>query len=186
MSEGTETIHNFQKKITLLGDPEVGKTSLIRRFVYDAFDDHYLATFGAKITKKKLAFPKLYYPSLPYETELTMMIWDIAGQKVYESIHHAYYRGTEGCFVVCDITRMSTLVNIRKWVSGLRLVAGDVPVLLLVNKFDLEDSIAFCEEEIEEICADLQTPFLFTSAKTGHNVEKAFEALGRAIQGLDW
>lgn len=169
------------KKISLLGDPAVGKTSLIQRFVYDAFDDRYLSTIGAKITKNTQAFTLDKYPKLSQDTNLTFLIWDIAGQKAFKSVHQAYYRGSEGALIVCDITRRETLDNMLEWISELYKVVGNVPALLLINKYDLKDQVSFGEQEINSVASQVRIPYYFTSAKTGHNVEAAFKTLGEFI-----
>ena len=176
-------VKHLQKKIALLGDPQVGKTSLIQRFVYGIFDDKYLATFGAKITKKSLLFGQHRYPDIP-NTQLTMLIWDIAGQKAFKSVHQAYYRGAEGALLVCDITRKETLDNICEWVQELYDAVGNVPAILLINKCDLEDMYTFGEKEVEEVVSGFSLPFYITSAKTGHNVENAFQTLAEFILGI--
>jgi len=179
--EMTMTVRTLKKKITLLGDPQVGKTSLIHRYVYDVFNEKYLSTFGAKITKKDMLFAREEYPSLLYDTRLTLLTWDIAGQKAFENIHKTYYRGAEGALVVCDITRQETLDNIREWIGDLYSVVGRVPTILLINKCDLKDQYSFGKKRVREVLAGLEVPCFTTSAKTGHNVEKAFTTVARLI-----
>lgn len=175
------TMRTVKKKITLLGDVQVGKTSLIHRYVYDVFDERYLSTFGAKITKKSLFFLKEEYPALPDDTRLILLIWDIAGQKAFKDIHQAYYRGAEGTLLVCDVTRRETLDNIKEWITELYEVAGKVPAILLINKCDLKDQYSFGEDEIKKSLSDIEIPYCVTSAKTGHNVEKTFKTIAELI-----
>jgi len=172
------------KKISLLGDPAVGKTCLIQRFVYDAFDDRYLSTIGAKITKKTQTFMPNHYPTLSQDTSLTLLIWDIAGQKAFQSVHHAYYRGSEGALIVCDITKRETLDNTLDWIAQLYKGAGNIPLLILVNKYDLKDQISFGEQVINSVASQVRVPYYFTSAKTGYNVEAAFKTLAEFILGI--
>jgi len=173
-----------QKKILLLGDPAVGKTSLIQRFVYDVFDEKYLATFGAKITKKSVIFLKDKYPSLPTHTKLSLQIWDIAGQKSFKSVHPSYYKGAESALVVCDATRKDSLYNIATWVEGLYDVVGKIPVVLLVNKYDLEDQFDFDDREALAVATQIRVPYYYTSAKTGHNVEAVFRSMAEELLSL--
>jgi len=102
------------KKICLLGDPAVGKTSLIHRYVYDVFDDKYLSTIGAKITKKKNV---VEIPGARFNVEITLLVWDIAGQMKFGNVHQSYYKGAEGALVVADITRSETFEHIVNWIS---------------------------------------------------------------------
>ncbi|MCK5562290.1 MAG: GTP-binding protein, partial [Thermoplasmata archaeon] len=76
----------LSKKILLLGDPAVGKTSLIRKFVYDIFDDNYISTLGAKVTRKSLYYN---HPTQEIKIEMKLMIWDMMGQKEYGLIHQS-------------------------------------------------------------------------------------------------
>lgn len=168
------------KKICVLGDPAVGKTSLIRRFVINAFDDKYLTTIGAKIVKKEIAVPA---GGGNPPVDLTLMIWDIAGQKTLGNVKQAYYRGTEGAMIVCDITRRETLMTTIDWIKTLMQITGDVPVILMANKSDLMDRALFGQAEMKEVANTTQAPFLLTSAKTGQNVNEAFNLLSKMITG---
>ena len=164
------------KKICMLGDPAVGKTSLIRKFVYDMFDDKYLVTLGAKVTKKVINFGnngKNY--------EIKLMIWDIAGQKTFGSIKSAYYRGAEGVLMVCDITRKETAINLETWVKSLFDVTKEIPIVFLANKSDLKDQAEFGNDEMSYIADYYKAPHFFTSAHTGQNVEKVFNMLGQKM-----
>jgi len=159
------------KKVCLLGDGGVGKSSLIRRFVYDTFSDDYQPTIGTKIVKKTLNLEE-------QDTQLVLVIWDIMGHRSYMKVPPEYYRGAEGVFVVSDLTWEKTLTNLDYWVNSLFAETGTIPVLFLVNKSDLKDKAAFSEVQVKNIADKFDAPFLYTSAKKGVNVEKAFEMLG--------
>jgi small GTP-binding protein len=154
-------------KICLLGDGAVGKTSLVRRYVFDVFNDKYLTSFGTKVSKKSVEIG---------DAKVDLMIWDILGQKTYETLHQAYYRGAAGALVVCDLTRPETIESLVGWLESFRQVAGGVPVLLLANKADLDRKID--AERLEEFGRSQGCDLLETSAKTGQNVEEAFLNLG--------
>jgi len=154
-------------KLCLLGDGAVGKTSLVRRYVYDVFDDKYLMSFGTKVSKKSLTIEG---------SELNLMIWDILGQKSHEALHAAYYRGAAGALAVCDFTRPETMRNLKSWVGSFRSVVGQMPVIILGNKADLERR--FTLVELEDFGKSVDCPVLETSAKTGQNVERAFSEIG--------
>jgi len=161
-------------KLCLLGDGAVGKTSLVRRFVFDVFDDKYLMSFGTKVVKKELKVGK---------TEFDMMIWDILGQRTQEKLHAAYYRGATGAFAVCDFTRPETMKSLKSWLGNFRSTVGSVPVLILGNKSDLEKK--FTISELETFGTSVGCEVLETSAKSGLNVEKAFHRLGEKLaEGL--
>lgn len=160
----------------MVGDPAVGKTSLIRKFVYDMFDDKYLVTLGAKVTKKVIKIP---IKSKNFEVKL--MIWDIAGQKTFGEIRSAYYRGSEGAILICDVTDKDTLNNLNSGVTSIFKITKKIPIIFLANKIDLKDKIQFGRKELEKNASYYKSPFLFTSAKTGENVEKAFQTIGKVL-----
>lgn len=166
------------KKICMLGDPAVGKTSLVARFVFSMFDDKYLETIGAKVTKRTMAIEKL---STKQRFRLKLMIWDIAGQKTHDFIKPIYYRDTEGAMIVADCTRKETLANTPRWCQSIRDVCGPIPVVLLINKSDLATYAQFTERETKAVADRLGAPFYMTSAKSGENVENAFSSLGRGL-----
>lgn len=170
---------SMKKKICLLGDSAVGKTSLIRRFVYDRFDDKHIATIGTKITKKDIT---VRHPTQALDVSLTIMIWDIIGQIGFRKLlHDAHFSGATGALVVCDITRKSTLDNLDEWLSSLFEIAGEVPIIFLANKNDLDYMAEFGEDELKAVASKYKSPHYFTSAKTGDKVEEAFYEIGQRI-----
>lgn len=166
-----------KRKVVLLGDSAVGKTSLIRRFVLDKFDDKYITTIGTKVTKKEVSIAKD-----DTNIDLTMMIWDVLGQEGYTSIQAKSYRGADGVLFVCDLTRPDTLHKIKSyWRTELEKVAENVPAVLVGNKVDLEEERVVPDEMVAEFAESLDCPHFVSSAKTGENVEKVFKRLGEVL-----
>ncbi len=168
----------IQRKICLLGDGAVGKTSLIRKYVMDKFDDKYLPTIGTKVSRKEIVIP---FQKEKIVVDLTIIIWDIVGQKAYQKLRRMYYQGANGALVVCDITRRDTLESIREWTKSLFQVSKPVPVLLLANKSDLIHKAEFKPPDLEAIAAEFRSPYFYTSAKSGANVNRAFHRLGELM-----
>jgi small GTP-binding protein len=166
------------KKICMLGDPAVGKTSLVGRFVFSMFDDKYIETIGAKVTKRTMAIENT---TTKQRYRLKLMIWDIAGQRTLDFIKPTYYRDAEGALIVADCTRKETLANVTRWCGSIRDVCGPIPVVILINKSDLAEHAQFGADETGEVAESLVAPFYMTSAKSGQNVENAFSALGRSL-----
>ncbi|UCE73031.1 MAG: GTP-binding protein [Methanomassiliicoccales archaeon] len=170
MSEVKEMI----KKICVIGEAAVGKTSLIRRFVLDKFDDRYFSTIGTKTSAKELQV------ELGDEvTYLKLQIWDILGLRSFSKIQKNAYKGAHGAFIVMDITRKGTLRTLDSWLLALYKVAGEIPVVIIGNKIDLNPE--FQKSELVNIVTDYGFPCYLTSAKTGENVSKSFNKLGRMI-----
>jgi len=164
-------------KVCLVGEGAVGKTCLIRRFVHDQFDDRYISTLGAKVSKKELAVDGASGP-----ITVDMTIWDIMGEKGFrELLKEAYFHGAQGVLAVCDVTRKETLDDLGEWIAAVVKVTGHIPVQFLANKVDLKDQQAVTEGDVRDLAASHRAPFLFTSAKTGLNVEAGFAALAKAI-----
>ncbi len=176
------------KKIVLLGDSSVGKTSLIRRYVFNIFDDAYIVTIGSKVSKKQFTISKD-----GQSTQLNLMIWDVIGREGYTSIHTRTFAGVHGAILVADITRKETLVSLeRYWIPALFKVVQYVPLVFTCNKSDLHDQVSYDFNELQRIALKynvnlsdvlpdrLSTSYL-TSAKTGENVSVAFESLGHML-----
>jgi small GTP-binding protein len=174
----SDPITKLSKKICLLGNPAVGKTSLIRAFVYETFEDEYISTIGSKVSKKEVEFfdeeAKKYY-------QVSLIIWDIAGQQTFKHVKQAYYRGAKGALVVADVTRVTTLQSIEDWVKSLVEVVGNVPMIILLNKTDLIDQIKFSLADIQDLATKYKAKSLLCSAKTGKNVERAFLDLAKMM-----
>lgn len=166
------------RKMCVIGDTSVGKTSLIRRFVVDKFDDKYIVTIGTKTSKKTLTFRRE-----DANVSLKLIIWDILGQSHFEMVKESAFKGTNGAFVVMDLTRRDTLQSFNKWLSSLYNVTPGIPVIVLANKMDL--NATFGKEEIEELLKEYKFPYFLSSAKTGENVDEAFYTLGKMIM-KDW
>ena len=176
----SEQITKLSKKICLLGNPAVGKTSLIRAFVYETFEDEYISTIGSKVSKKEVEFfdeeAKRYY-------QVALIIWDIAGQQTFKHVKQAYYRGAKGALVVADVTRATTLQSLDDWIKSLIEVVGEVPLVILLNKTDLIDQIKFSLADVQEVAARYRAKSMLCSAKTGKNVERAFLDLAKMMVG---
>lgn len=175
---GMTEVKELIKKICLLGDAAVGKTSLIRRYVYSSFDDKYITTIGTKVTKRSLVFK---HPSQDLKVRISLLIWDILGQKEYSRLHPVYYQGAEGGLVISDGTRPATMKNMDEWAEGFQKTVGRVPLVFLINKSDLIDIATFDSSEAEAIARKYNAPLYFTSAKTGDNVERSFLELGNTL-----
>ena len=164
------------KKVCILGDPAVGKTSLVGRFVLQQFGEEYLSTIGARVCEKTV---EIELGGARSTVEL--VIWDIAGQNQFTSVTPSFYRGAEGALIVCDPSRRETFRNLFRWDHQFRENAAAPNVVLLFNKSDISDLWEVTKEEAEAQAGELGYPFNLTSAKTGQNVEESFILLARRM-----
>ncbi len=172
----------MKKKVCLIGDSRVGKTSLIKRFVNDEFDDKYIATIGAKISKKDIQV-KIMNSINNYNVAITFTIWDLIGHRdrEYWSLLKRYYLNTDGALFVCDLTQKSTLENLKEWIASLFNTIGVVPFIIMANKSDLSDQAEVTEQDLMQFSKLYNSDFYFTSAKTGSNVNLSFQRLGEIM-----
>ncbi len=168
---------NLTLKVCFLGDSSVGKTSLIKKYVYDIFDDSYLMTMGTKVTKKKFS---IEVPEQDKIFHLTFMIWDIIGDIHFRGLlHHSYLHGAGGALLVCDITRPETMESLNNWMESLESEGETkVPAIFIGNKNDLKGEKKVSEDEMNKLADVYSSLWYLTSAKTGVNVEEAFKTLG--------
>lgn len=164
------------KKVCLLGDFAVGKTSLVRRFVEGRFDDKYLSTIGVKVDRKVLRAPG---PSGPLV--LSVMLWDLAGGPILGPVSPSYYRGAAGAVIVCDVTRPETLVGVGPYAEGFLAVNPSAAWVLAANKADLLQESVLGVEALGQVASAHGVPLFLTSAKTGECVEELFEQLGMLL-----
>ena len=168
MSETEKTDLMF--KLALLGDPAVGKTSLINKYIHQSFDKDYHPSLGVNIVIKDV---ELKEKSL----NIKMILWDIAGQEKYDLSRRMFFQGCSGALFVYDITRDSTLKSVEtKWYPDLRTYGKkDASFLLIGNKNDLEEERAVTTDDGRNVADSIKaSDFIETSAKSGDNVEKAF------------
>jgi len=165
------------KKVVLLGDGAVGKTSLIARYVVNKFDDKYIATIGTKVSKKDMQLSK---PNLIINMRL--MIWDILGQREYARIRSASLSGAQGVIIVGDLTRPETIQSMEAfWLKEIEDVVGSVPTVLVGNKLDLAEKDSMTIAMLESMGQKLGHPTFLASAKTGDNVEATFQVLAEKL-----
>jgi small GTP-binding protein len=163
----------FLIKIIIIGDPGVGKTSLVKQFISEKFSKDYRITIGTNIFTKKLI--------LTTGETIKMQLWDIAGQERWVKMRHLYYSGAHGVMMVADLTRRKTFEQLAKfWRQDLIDHCENAPIILIANKNDLIHQIK--KKEIEIIRYNIGASCFFnTSAKDGTNVNKSFEILANEI-----
>ena len=166
------------KKVCLLGDFNVGKTSLIRRFVEDKFSDRYLSTVGVKVCRKTVSI----------KTDLNihqtnLLIWDLEGNTKFKSITPSYLKGASGSIIVGDLTRTITLNSLSQHINLFLEINPQGTIVIALNKADLVS-----QEKLEKLIEihDVRDrrqilKVCSTSAKTGDKVNEIFNRLSRSF-----
>jgi len=166
-------------KVLLLGESCVGKTSIFHRYVKDEYSQAYKATIGADFFSKDLKVD---------DKEVILQIWDTAGQERYQSLGVTFFRGSDACILVYDICDQRSFDALTSWVEQFLQGVGansenakDSGFIFIVlgNKCDLSDNRQVAPEIAKEFCEENGFYFFETSAKTGFNVQEAFEYIAR-------
>ncbi len=159
-------------KVILTGSFGVGKTSLFNQFLFNKFSERYLTTIGVNVKKKIIKVE---------EEELSILLWDIAGEISQDKVPNSYFLGASGIIYVFDVTRPLTYKNLTSDIDYLKSKIPGVKVKVVGNKKDL-----ITPQQLLELEEELSQPAdIYSSAKTGENVEALFEILGRAILGKE-
>ncbi len=163
----------------------MGKTSLVRRFVYDAFDDKYISTIGVKVSRKTVVVPHEDEP-----IDLNMMLWDLAGGEEFNRVRASYFRGARGAVLVCDVTRPDTLEGLFTYAQDLIRVCPGARFVVAGNKSDLVDEQQITLADLEGASAAISeatgcgsVACYLTSARTGLDVENLFRRLAEMVIG---
>ena len=153
----------------MLGATGVGKTSLVRQFVESVFSEKYHETIGVKVDKKVVNVD---------DEEVMMLLWDIQGEDDEFKIRPSFLRGASGYILVVDLTRAQTLESAKRIQFMIEEEVGPVPFQILFNKNDLKDEFEIDDSWMVEFAGE---EVVRTSAKTGENVEEAFEGLAKKM-----
>jgi len=164
---------SYTFKIMMLGDGGVGKTSFTKRFCYNLFNPSERLTIGVDFHTKTLEFEN---------SKIKLQLWDVGGEEKFRFLLPEYCRGSSGAFLLYDITDPGTLDNLVDWVRILRGIAGDVPIILVGSKVDLEDYRVVTREEAIYKAEQLKfTSFVEISSKLGINIDAAFNVLFKSL-----
>ena len=164
----------FTWKIVVLGDGNVGKTSLVTYYTKRTFKEFYQPTIGAQFSIKEL--------ELDQNTAVKLFLWDVAGQAKFAAIRKMFYEKASAALFVFDITSRQSFDSIETWQKDLINALGeDFPSALVANKMDLVANREVSSEEAFEKAADLGMLYYEISAKTGDGVDDAFQNLLLAL-----
>jgi small GTP-binding protein len=166
----------YRFKFVILGDHEVGKTSIIRRFVEKRFSEDYRATIGLNVLTHTFEF---------FGNEIGVTLYDLGAQKFFRRFRKTYYTGTQAAFIVFDLTNRDSFKNISNWYKELKEFTSDdeIPIILVGNKSDLSDARQVFYQEGVKLTSEIskkeviKLSYIETSALTGENIEDAFNLI---------
>jgi len=163
-----EKLIDYKFKIIIVGDPGVGKTSLILRFTNNAFRRTYIPTLGVHVSDKIFQIDN---------SNVQLVIWDIAGQVKFEMMRQQFYLGSDGILLIFDLTNPNSFNSLSNWYNDVQKQLKNRPELIgfiIGNKKDLTNEKEIYPKDANELALSLNLGYLETSALTGENVEEAF------------
>jgi len=166
---------NYKFKIIICGDPSVGKSSLILRFTNNAFRRHYIPTLGVNVSDKIFKIEESY---------IQLVLWDIAGQQKFQTMRQQFYLGSDGIFLIFDLSKPSSLDSVSKWYVDIKNQLEDRPTLtgyIIGNKKDISQSLESTSNNGSDLASSLNLGYIETSALTGENVEYAFYTIAKSL-----
>ncbi|MBN1802356.1 MAG: GTP-binding protein [Candidatus Lokiarchaeota archaeon] len=160
----------YMFKIIVVGDNGVGKTSLVRRYTEDKFDETTKHTISDNYFKAHITF----FSGSSAEIQL----WDFGGQAKHGHLLNNFVAGARGALLLIDMTLKLKIINVLEWVNMVRMHDMSLPIVLVGTKSDLKESILVDKEEIQHIKEMFRfTDYIETSAKLSVNVFKVFYSL---------
>ena len=168
-----EEDYDYIFKVLLLGNSDVGKSSIILRYVDQTWSDIFVPTIGVDFKVKTLVIDK---------KNVKMQIWDTAGQERFRTVVSSYFKGSHGIFIIYDITNRESFKNLENWLGEIEKNASDKVLKILIgNKCDLEQEREIQFEEGQAFANRNGMQFIETSAKNNTNINEAFEALAKLM-----
>ena len=143
---------------------------MLIRYIKDYFNPDLKQTIGSNFLIKDVEIE---------DKNVRLLLWDIGGQEAFQKLRTIYFKGSNGALGVFDVTSPQSLLKLPGWVSSIKKsVKKSIPMIILGNKIDLERQVE--KEEADDLAKRLNCEYLETSAKTGENVEIAFEKIANA------
>ena len=167
-------------KVVLLGESGVGKTCIIEQFISGKYDDNTIATLTAQFYRKTFEFPG--------DKNITLDIWDTAGQEKFRALTRIFYKNAKAVILVYDITYNHSFNEIKHyWYEQIKQhCASDVIIAIAENKCDLYEKRDISEEEGEEFAKSIGAFFASTSAKNDSGITNLFENIAKKILEPDF
>ncbi|KAH0789765.1 small GTP-binding protein [Histomonas meleagridis] len=153
-------------RVVFIGDSNVGKTSLLQKYINGPYQKDPSPTIGAVFHTKEVKFKN---------KQIILQIWDTAGQEEYRSIGPIYYRNSNAAIAVFDLTKKESLKSLEGWIKAFRQNSDDPFVVIAGNKSDLDEQISTTIEETSEWAQTLDAECIWTSAISGLGINELFD-----------
>ena len=172
-----EEVYDEKFRLMLIGNSNVGKTSIIKRFCKNKFINSFISSVGIDFETK--------YVKIGDKT-INLQIWDTAGQERYKVLAKNYFNQSDGFIIVYDITDRKSFDDVANWIEQIKEYAGEYTKNIIVgNKLDLEKMRKVEKDEGKELAEKYGYIFFETSAQSGKNIDKAFDSLTKNILADD-
>ena len=161
-------------KILTIGESNVGKTCVLRRFVENKFLKTHLATIGIDFKTKNITVD---------DKEIKLKIWDTAGQERFRNITNQYYKGADGIILIFDITDQNSFDKIQDWINQINsnTQTDEIGLILIGNKKDLDNNRIISFKEGDALGKELGIKYFETSALSGEGIDEAFKYVTKEI-----
>ena len=166
--ENTNNLPEIKIKLLIIGDSNVGKTSMLLNYTDNYFPESHLATIGVEFKVKELYTDKY---------KIILQIWDTAGQERFRSITKSFFRNTNGIIFVYDITSRKSFKNVKDWIKDSELHDIGFEKILVGNKIDLNDKREVNLDELKEYGIKKKIDVIEASAKNKINVDETFQKI---------
>lgn len=158
-------------KLIVVGNGQVGKTSMITKYAKGIFTNEYKKTLAVDFLEKKA------YLSGTGE-EITYHLWDTAGQEEYDQLTRTYYKGAGACIIAFSTVDRASFDAVEKWYEKVTAECGNIVMVLVQNKVDLMDDAQMSQHEVEHVAKKLKLKLYRCCVKDNLNINEVFQHLG--------
>jgi small GTP-binding protein len=164
--------YDFTIKLLLIGDSNVGKTSILTKYVDNNFTNNYNTTIGIDFKIKTIIIG---------EYKVKLQLWDTAGQEKFRALTTSYFRGAQGVIITFDLTKLESFLHTEMWLSELLKNNDDYNIILVGNKSDLKEKIVITKEQAETFAKKNNLKYFECSASTGENLNELFQYISSEV-----
>lgn len=177
LTQDSDSSEGFKYRVVLLGEATVGKTSLLRRYTENVFDEEYKQTLGTTFATKEIDVKD----NEGSVRSVKISIWDMGGQSTYRELRRQYMKGSSAAIIVYDVTKPESFMAMNNWFESFREVCPDSPIFICANKIDLADKRMVPQEPGMMLRDWFQSEYYETSAKVGTKVIDVFERCAEVV-----